>query len=132
MYTFVYWFFYKFFIWRKGFESSFIASSMVGLAIIFHLIFLYSVIRYVTGQAITLGLDQYAYGIRRLILLPFVFLFFLAIDQLYFRKSQKLIFAKYQLMKPFSKKNIIVIVSVLVVPLVIGILLLQGANLKWG
>ena len=125
MYIFVYWFFYKFFLWRKGFESSFLASSMAGLTLIFHLTFLYSVIRYLTGWAITLPLERYSYGIRKLILLPFVFLFFFALDQLYFKRRQKLIFSKYQLMKPFSKKNILITISVLVIPLLLTIFLSQ-------
>ena len=121
MYNFIYWFFYKYFIWKKRFESSFIASSMVGLSIIIHFFFLYSVIRLATGWSLGSLLTQYAYGIRKLIMLPFALLLFLLIDIIFFRTNRESILSKYKDQRPFSKRNVISVFAILIIPLIISI-----------
>lgn len=84
MYNFIFWFFYKFFEWRKGFKSSFIASAMVGLTILVHLGLVHSIIRYFTR--FTIGVFSNSYGYNRLILLPVVILWFYILYQFYYKK----------------------------------------------
>ena len=121
MYRFVYWFFYKYFIWKKGFESSFLASSMVGLTFIFHLILILSIIMYTTGWKILEFLQGFNYSTRKLIMIPFTFLFFWFIDLIYFKRKKQVILGDYEKMNPFSIKSISSIILLLIMPLILGI-----------
>ncbi len=121
MYKFFYWFFYKFFIWRKGFESSFLASSMVGLAFILHLIFIFTVIQFLTAFTFVSPFSVYNYSTRKIMLLPIVLIFFLILDKLYFRRKRNIILEKYYLENPFTKQRILLVILTLLVPLVLSI-----------
>ncbi len=121
MYKFFYWFFYKFFIWRKGFESSFLASSMVGLAFILHLIFIFTVIQFLTAFTFVSPFSVYNYSTREIMLLPIVLIFFLILDKLYFRRKRNIILEKYYLENPFTKQRILLVILTLLVPLVLSI-----------
>lgn len=125
MYNFVFWFFYKFFEWRKGFKSSFLAAAMVGFAMEIHLALLYAIVRYFTGLSVG-GLTG-SYGQRRLILLPFAIAWCFIIYYIYYKKKAPDILEKYT-NEHFSKtKNILFIILLLVVPLVVAIKLTNVA-----
>jgi len=121
MYNFVFWFFYKFFEWRKGFRSSFLSACMVGLAIIIHLGLIHSVLRYFTG--FTIGVFTSRYGYNRLLLLPIILSCFFVVYQFYYRKRANDILKHYGEEQVFSIKNILYIVLIMAVPLIIAILL---------
>lgn len=119
MYNFIFWFFYKFFEWRKGFKSSFIASAMVGLTILIHLGLIHSIVRYLTG--FTIGVFSNSYGYNRLILLPLVFLWFFIVYQLCYKKRASQILEGRKENKFSKPKNIIFVVALIVVPLLLSI-----------
>lgn len=119
MYNFIFWFFYKFFEWRKGFKSSFIASAMVGLTILIHVGLIHSIIRYFTG--FTSGVFNNNYGYNRLILLPLVFLWFIIIYQLCYKKMTSQILERRKENEISEPKNIIFVVGLIVVPLLLAI-----------
>lgn len=123
MYDFVYWFFYKYFAWRKGFQSSFVASSVVWLAISLHILLLYSLVKLFTGWSLDPILTKHEYGERKWIMiacmLPLVFL----LDFFYFRIRKTYILEKFKSKKPFTVKNITLILLLLFVPAVLSFVL---------
>lgn len=118
MYKFVYWFFYEFFIWRKGFESSFVASSIVGLAIVLHLVLIYSLVKQFTGWTVTPFLVNFEYGVRKWVMILSILPLFFALDFLYFRRRKDAILDEYREQEPFSTKNIAFILLLMLMPLV--------------
>ena len=119
MYNFVFWFFYRFFEWRKGFQSSFIAGAMVVFTLAIHLLLLYGIVRNFTG--IAFPYFSGSYGQRKLMLLPLVVVLFFILYFGYYKKYGDKILSKYG-DKKFSKpKNIIFIILLLVVPLIAAI-----------
>jgi hypothetical protein len=128
MYNFIFWFFYKFFEWRKGFKSAFIAGAMVGFALVIHLFLLYGIVRYATG--FTLPYFSDSYGQRKLMLLPLAIVFFLIIYFGYYRKQAQKILSRYAGNKFSRPINILLIVLLLIVPLMIAIQLVSMTVLK--
>lgn len=127
MYNFVFWFFYKYFEWRKGFKSPSIAAAMVGFTIVVHLIFLYSLLRYLTGFSIGTFGDEYSYGQRKLMLLPVALLLFYLIYLLYYKRKEASILERYADKKFSAPRNILIVVCLLVVPLIGAIILTKLA-----
>ena len=119
MYNFIFWFFYRFFEWRKGFESTFLASAMVGLTILIHLGLIHSIIRYFTG--FTIGVFSNSYGHNRLILLPLVILWFIVLYFIYYKKNSDKILQKRNANKFSEPKHIILTIVLMVLPLLIAI-----------
>ncbi len=119
MYNFVFWFFYKFFEWRKDFKSVFLASVIVVLSFLIHLMLIYNVLRYFSG----FGFDTMnrSYVDRKLILLPFVLVLFLIFYFGYYKFKSEHILEKYKSEKFSKPLNIIYILLILVVPLLIAI-----------
>ncbi|MFT3823040.1 MAG: hypothetical protein QM731_03935 [Chitinophagaceae bacterium] len=126
MYDFVFWFFYKFFEWRKGFQSSFIASMMVCFTMIVHIALLYSFIRYIGG--ISIGVLDGSYRQRRLILLPIVMLFSFLVWVIYYGSRALDILEKNSSKKISSGLSILMIIIILVVPLLVAIILTNLAE----
>jgi hypothetical protein len=129
MYNFVFWFFYKFFEWRKGFQSPFLAGAMVVLAISFHLILIHSVIRYFTG--FTVGTFSDNYGYNKLIMLPIVLALFFTLYLVYYKKKASQILSRYNGYRISSLRNILLVMLILVVPLIITIVLTNMAVRKY-
>ena len=119
MYNFVFWFFYKFFEWRKGFKSFFLPAGMVGLAVLIHLGLAYSIVRYFTG--FTVEFLSSSYGYNRLILLPIILFFFFCLYQLYYKKNAERILEKRRIDNFSQPRNILLIILVLVLPLLVSI-----------
>lgn len=119
MYNFVFWFFYKFFEWRKKFKSVFLASAVVGLAIIIHVMLLYNIVRFFTG--FNFEMMYRSYDDRKIILLPFVLGLYLIIYFGYYKIKSEYILEKHKLKKISSPLNIIYIFLILAVPLLIAI-----------
>lgn len=82
-------------MWRKGFQSSFVASSVVGLAIGLHILLFYSLVKKVTGWTVRPFLTDYEYGERKWIMMLCIVPLFFALDFLYFRKRKDIILDKY-------------------------------------
>ena len=127
MYNFVFWFFYKYFEWRKGFRSPSTAATMVGLTITVHLTFLYSLLRYISGFSIGSFGNWYSYGQRKLMLLPLALLLYYLVYLFYYKKKTTSILEKYADEKFSAARNIFVVVCLLVVPLVGTIILTKLA-----
>lgn len=121
MYNFIFWFFYCFFKWRKGFESISTAAALVGLAIVLHVVFFYTLIRFLTGFSIGTFGDNFSYGQRKFLLLPIVLLFQYLLYLLYYRKQGALILEKNKGKKFSDPKNILIVVGLIVIP-IIGII----------
>ncbi|OJW01549.1 MAG: hypothetical protein BGO52_13760 [Sphingobacteriales bacterium 44-61] len=119
MYDYLFWFFYKFFEWRKGFKSPLIASAMVGLVILIHIGLIHSIVRYFTG--FTIGVFSNSYGYNRLILLPVVILWFYFLYHFFYRKRADKILESRKENKFSEPKNIIFVILLIVVPLIIAI-----------
>jgi hypothetical protein len=119
MYNFVFWYFYKFFEWRKDFKSVFLASAIVGLAIIIHVMLIYNLIKYFTG--FSFGIMNGSYTDRKLIFLPFVLAVFLITYYSYYKTQSGYILEKNKLGKISSPLNIFYILLILVVPLLVAI-----------
>lgn len=130
MYSFVYWFFYKFFLWRKGYESSFLSSAMVGVVLTIHLGLIHSIIRYNTGW--TIGTFSNDYSANKLLLLPFVLLFYSSLDFVYFRQRREVILEKYSEKKPFSIISILLVSLIIIIPLIIAIKITNISVEKFG
>jgi hypothetical protein len=128
MYNFIFWFFYKFFEWRKGFQSFFISGTMVAFAVIIHLLLLYNILRYFTG--FTIPYFSGNYGQRKLILLPMVIVLFFMLYFGYYKNKGEGILLKYEGKKFSNSKNIIFIIFLLVVPLIIVIKLSNIATIN--
>jgi len=123
MYNFVFWFFYKYFEWKDKDDSTFIPSAVVILTFTFHLILLFSLFRYFTDININLipwGKDL-SYGQIKYLGMPFVILLFILVWRFYYRKKAKIILSKYEGKKPFTIKNIWLIIFIMVVPLIVAI-----------
>ena len=123
MYNFVFWFFYKYFEWKDKDDSTFIPSAVVILTFTFHLILLFSLLRHFTDISIDLipwGKDL-SYGQRKYLGMPFVMLLFFLVWYFYYRKKSKAILAKYEGKNPFTVKNILLIILIMIVPLIIAI-----------
>lgn len=118
MYNFLFWFFYKFFEWRKGFKSTFLSASMVGLAIIVHLGLLHAILRYLTG--FNIGVFSNHYGYNRLILLPIVITWFFIMFQVYKRISNDIL-RRYNEKYNLNFKTTFYVALILIVPLIISI-----------
>jgi len=117
MYNFIFWFFYRFFEWRKGFQSSFLACAMVSLALVIHISLAYQVLSYFAG--VKLPYLSGSYGQRRLILMPLVIILFFILYFIYFRRKAADILERYS-GKSFSKPiNIIFIALLLIFPIFI-------------
>jgi uncharacterized membrane protein len=122
MYNFVFWFFYKYFEWRKGFQSPSTAATMVGFTITVHIAFLYSLFRYLLGYSIGTFDGAYSYGQRKLMLLPLALLLYYLIYHLYYKRKASSILEQYVDKEFSTARNILIVVSLLVIPL-IGIII---------
>lgn len=121
MYNFVFWFFYKFYEWKDKDDSTFIPATLVIFSFIIHLFLFYSIYRFTTHTN-PLGWGTHlSYGQRKYLMLPFVILLFLGVWYFYYRKRSKAILMKYEGKRPFTIKNILLIVLIMVVPLIIAI-----------
>ena len=128
MYNLIFWFFYKPFEWRKGFQSSFIAGAMAGLTLVIHLLLLYRILTYFIGFKLPYFTGNY--GQRRLMLLPLVIIFFFILYFGYYKKKTGDILEKYK-DKKFSKpKNIFLIILLIAVPLIVVIRLAKTVNVN--
>ncbi|MCP9750046.1 hypothetical protein [Ferruginibacter sp. HRS2-29] len=125
MYNFVFWFFYKFFEWRKGFKSIFLSAAMVGLTVLIHLLLLYAVIRYFTNT--TLGKLNGSYTDRKLLYSPFVIGIFLIVYFFYYRRKSEVVLNKKENDRFSRPINIFYIILILVVPLLLAILFTNKA-----
>jgi len=123
MYHFIYWFFYKYFIWRKSFRSSIVASSTVGLAIAIHILLVLSIIKVFTGWTIKSFLTNYEYGARKWIMILMILPLFFGLDFFYFRKRKDEILNKYVAQNPFTTKHIALIFLIMLVPLILTFVL---------
>jgi len=121
MYNFVFWFFYRFFEWRKGFQSSFLSASMVAFVLLIHLGLLYSIIRYFTGFSFTYLTGSY--GQRKYMLLPFMLLLFFLVYLIFYKNRTTEVLEKYGDNKFSSAKNIVLVLLITVVPLIAAIIL---------
>jgi len=110
-------------MWRKGFKSSFVASSTVGLVIGIHLLFVYSLVKQFSGWTLNPFLTNYEYGIRKWIMIIFIIPIFFGLDFFYFRKRKETIFNSYKNQNPFTLKNIVIILLVMLVPFVLTFVL---------
>lgn len=123
MYNFVFWFFYKYFKWKDKDDSTLIPSAFVILTLTFHLMLILSMLRYYTDINIDLmpwG-KSLNYGQRKYLGIPFVILLFFLVWFFYYRKRASKILAKYEGKKPFTIKNILLIILIMVMPLLISI-----------
>ena len=121
MYNFVFWFFYKHFEWKNKDDSTLIPAMLVLLSIVIHLAFVYSIYRYSTHTNPLEWGTELTYGQRKLIMFPFAILLFFLVWYFYYRKRSKTIISKYEGKKPFTIKNILLIILIMVVPLIIAI-----------
>jgi hypothetical protein len=119
MYNFIFWFFYKYFEWRDKDKSPLLGASVVGFTVTIHFFALYSITRYFYGRTIAIFSKNYAYN--KLLMLPFALLFFFLLYILHYKKKADEILEKFSERKPFTVKNIILVVVVIVVPLIFGI-----------
>ncbi len=120
MYNFIFWFFYKFHQWRDKYDSVSLPSGAVMVTLIIHIGLVYSVFRFFY-QSNPLGWgNDLSYGQRKYLMFPFGILF-LFLVYFYYRRKSKAILAKYEGKKPFTIKNILLIVLIMVVPLIIAI-----------
>ncbi len=117
MYNFVFWFFYRFFERRKRFKSVFVATSIVGLAMVLHLALIYSILR----SLAVFKVDPWegSYGKRKYLLMIAAVVFFLLVYLLYYKNNAKEILEQYQGKKFSSSKNVLKIILLLVAPLII-------------
>lgn len=121
MYNFIFWFFYKYFEWKNKDDSKFIPATLVIFTIVIHLFLLYSIYRFWTHtNALEWGTGL-SYGQRKFLIFPFLILIFFIVWYFYYRKKSKTILAKYEGKKPFTVKNILLIILIMVVPLIIAI-----------
>lgn len=123
MYNFIFWFFYKYFEWKDKDDSIFIPSAVVILTLTFHSILLFSLLRYFNIINIDLlpwGKDL-SYGQRKYIGIPFIILLFFLVWYFYYRRKSKAILSRYGDKKPFTVKNILLVILIMVVPLIIAI-----------
>ncbi|MBO9633952.1 MAG: hypothetical protein J7578_12620 [Chitinophagaceae bacterium] len=128
MYNFIFWFFYCYFKWKKGFESISTAAAIVGLAMVLHVLFLYTLIRFLTGFSIgTIG-DALGYGQRKFILLPFVLLFQYLVYLLYYKKRGVFILEMNKGKKFSDLKNTLAAGCLIVIPLIGIIVFTKLAN----
>lgn len=127
MYNFVFWFFYKYFEWQNKDDSSFIPAVLVIFSFIIHLFLIYSIYRY-TAHANPLEWGTgLSYGQRKYLMFPFVILLFFLVWYFYYRKKSMPILAKYNGKKPFTLKNILLIILIMLVPLIIAIKLTNSS-----
>lgn len=123
MYNFIFWFFYKYFEWKDRDDSTFIPSAVVILTLIFHSILLFSLLRHFNIINIDLlpwGKDL-SYGQRKYIGIPFIILLFFLVWYFYYRRKSKAILSSYEGKKPFTVKNILLVILIMVIPLIIAI-----------
>lgn len=121
MYNFVFWFFYKFYEWKDKDDSTFIPAGPTVIAGIIHLFLFYSIYRFSTHTNPLEWGTGLSYGQRKYLMFPFVILLFFLVWYFYYRKKSKVILAKYEGKKPFTIKNILLIILIMVVPLIIAI-----------
>jgi hypothetical protein len=121
MYNFIFWFFYKYFEWKDKDDSTFVPSCLVFLALAFHAILLYSILRYYSGVNPLGWGETLSYGQRKLIMFPFAILMFFLIWYFYYRKKAKQILEARQDRKALTVKNIVLVLLIMVVPLIIAI-----------
>ena len=119
MYNFVFWFFYKYFEWRKGFKSVFLASLIVALALLIHIMLLYSVARYL--NLITISQLNKSYVERKVIRLPFVLILYLSVYFFYYKSKAEIILETYKSRKYNSYSNILLASGILLLPLILAI-----------
>jgi hypothetical protein len=119
MYNFIFWFFYRFFEWRKGFQSVFLSSAMAGLAMLMHLLLGYCLLRYFGLIPISTFTETYTQ--RKLIILPFVLIFFVILYYGYYKNHAHNILEKRPREKFSRPVNILYMTLILVVPLLIAI-----------
>ena len=120
MYSFIFWFFYKYFEWRIYTRSPLLGYCMVAAAISIHLFLIYSVVYYLTGYDIAAFSN--AYGYDKLMMLPYALLLFFIIQYFYYRKKTQHILDKYGDRPLFTIKNIALVLLIMVIPLVLVIL----------
>lgn len=121
MYNFVFWFFYKFYEWKDKDDSTFIPATLVVLTAGEHLLLVYAIYRYATHTNPLEWGDSLSYGQRKYMMFPFVILFFFLVWYFYYRKKSKPILERYEGKRPFTIKNILLIILIMVIPLIIAI-----------
>jgi hypothetical protein len=121
MYHFVYWYFYDYFR-KRGNRSSSTATFMVGLTLIIHLVLLYTVINAITGWKVPYFPRSYEYGERKYILMLLLLPIFFLLDYIYFKRRRLHILAVYKEQNISSKKNIVKVLLITVLPLVLSFL----------
>jgi hypothetical protein len=126
MYNFVFWFFYKFHQWRDKYDSVSLPSGAVMVTLIIHIGLVYSIFRFVNDSNPLGWGNNLSYGQRKYLMFPFGILS-LVLIYFYYRKKSKAILARYDGKKPFTVKNILLIILIMVVPLIIMIRLTNMA-----
>lgn len=121
MYNFVFWFFYKFYEWKDKDDSTLIPTAPAVITGLIHLFLLYSIYRFSTHTNPLEWGTGLSYGQRKYLMFPFVILLFFLVWYFYYRKKSKAILSKYEGKKPFTIRNILLIILIMVVPLIIAI-----------
>lgn len=129
MYNFIFWFFYKYFEWRKGYKSPFLAACTVGLTLLIHFGFIHSIVRLSTG--FNVGTFSQRYGTNRLILMPIVIGFFALVYFLFYRRKADEMLGRYTESRISSFKSIALMILILVLPLVAAAILTNLSVKRW-
>jgi hypothetical protein len=119
MYNFVFWFFYKYFSWKDKLESISLAAATVMLTMVIHANFVYMVFCYFSG--FRSQPSEMTYGQRKYALLPIALLLNYLIYRLYYKAHGKAILNKYADVKPFTTRNIIRVLAIMLLPLLAAI-----------
>ncbi len=121
MYNFVFWFFYKFYEWKDKDDSTLVPAAPAVIAGLIHSFLIYSIYRYATHTNPLEWGTGLSYGQRKYLMFPFVILLFFLVWFFYYRKKANEILSKYEGKNPFTVKNILLIILIMMVPLIIAI-----------
>jgi hypothetical protein len=125
VYSFIFYFFYKYFERRKDSTPRYRAILSVATTIGFHLFCLISIAKYVLDVTIPKFNDEYL--INKLYLMPFALLLILLVYLYYNKKrTEEIIELKEKVVeKVFTIKSIISTILIICVPVIIGVVFIK-------
>lgn len=129
MYNFIFAYFYKFYEWRKGFQSISISSLMVALSIVIHLGFIHSIVRYSTG--FNIGKMSESHVLNKLAMFLFLFSLVYILYSFYYKRNATNVLLQYKDLKISSLPKITLVLIIMLVPLVLGAILTNLAVKKF-
>jgi uncharacterized membrane protein len=121
MYDFLFWYFYRFLEWRKGFRSSFVAANLVCVTAIIHLLCAYSIVRFLTGRSFHFGSGTYGYTKLMWMIIVTVISAFVYLS--YYKNKADAILRRYEGRCIFHRANVLRILAIFLVPLLVAIIL---------